>query len=702
VPSPRVKPFHVKIEAELSVISPGTEKSLIAFARAGLLQKARLQPEKVNQVRRKIQTDGISETLKSVRARADEPIVLGYSSVGRVVGIGAGVSGFSLGDRVVSNASHSEIAVVPANFVVKVPKQITSQDAVFGVLGSVSLQGIRLLEPSLGETIVVIGLGVIGILACQILRAHGCDVIATDISQERVNLARSLNIPSFVSAGHDFTKAEVSQRNNGLGVDGVVIATSTDDSEVLSLAASVCRKKGRLVLIGTAGPKFQRSDFYDKELSFQVSSSYGPGRYDPDYEKKGQDYPRAYVRWSAGRNIQAVLSLIAKKQLELAPLVSSVVPFYQASEAYEALIRDPSALTVVLDYGTSSDSSVPTRAFSDTVEGSQVGHKNQSTSQLVVSVLGAGNFTRVTLAPILGRNRANLGTVVSESGLNAALVMKRHNFARGSSNPADAFENGPGSALFIATRHDSHARYAVRALEQGISTYVEKPLGLSHGEIDLVEDAWNASRTSARPPVFTLGFNRRFAPLAREMKSLSRPISQPKVISIKVNAGTVPANHWLADPQVGGGRTVGEVCHFVDLFRYLVGAPIVSWHRATVSKGSSDSLAVTFEFQDGSLGILEYSADGSRLMPKERIELSVDGATLVLDNFRELRGYGWPGFRKKRNFSQDKGHSAAVGAFLRAAEGSGGEVVPFDEILEVSRVVLDIAAGSRSSVGTRT
>lgn len=684
VPAPLVRRGALRIATAVTLVSAGTERMLVDFARGSLVSKARQQPEKVRQVIQKARTDGVVATLDAVLSKLDQPMALGYCNVGRVIEVGAGASGFAVGDRLVSNGRHAEVVVAPGNLCAKVPDDVSDEHAAFTALGAIALQGVRLTLPTLGETVVVSGLGLIGLMAVQILVASGCRVLGIDSDPKRLALARRFGAQTVdLSAGEDpLAKARVF--SEGRGIDAVVMTLSSASDEPVSQAAQMCRKRGRIVLVGVTGLKLNRADFYEKEISFQVSCSYGPGRYDPLYEERGQDYPLGFVRWTEQRNFEAVLELMASGRLEVGPLVTHRFDVEQAAGAYDALSGDRTALGIILLYGRDAGTS-GTEPLSTSVA---VAISPSNVGQPQIAMIGAGNYSGRVLIKAFKGGGAALHTLVSASGVSAVHYARKFGFARASSDASNAVADPAVDAVCIATRHDSHAGYALAALEAGKHVFVEKPLCLTLEEL--------AAITACAPgKVLMVGFNRRFAPMVVRLKSLLAPMVQPKVMIMTVNAGVIPTDHWTQDPEIGGGRLVGEACHFIDLLRHLAGAPVVDASiRSVKEKGgppASDIASITLMFEDGSLGIVNYFSNGHKAYPKERLEVFCGGRVAVLDNFRSLKAYGWAGFSGMKSMRQDKGQSACVAAFLKALAG-GPSPIPLDEIVEVSRLSIQVAS----------
>lgn len=684
VPAPGVRAGSLLIRTEASLVSLGTEKMLVDFGRANFIQKARKQPDKVKQVLQKIKTDGLMPTINAVRNKLDQPLPLGYCNVGRVVAVGAGVSGFSVGDRVVSNGPHAEMVCVPKNLCAKVPEGVSAEEAAFTVVGSIGLQGIRLIQPTLGETIVVTGLGLIGLLAVQALLASGCRVIGVDFDTKKCEAARSFGAETVdLSKGED-PVAFVNTYTQNRGADAVLITASTQSNEPMHQAAQMCRQRGRVVLVGVVGLNLMRSDFYEKEISFQVSCSYGPGRYDADYEERGNDYPYGLVRWTEGRNFEAILGLMQSGKMDVRPLISHRYAFEDALTAY-ANLGAPGSLGIVMTYpqDNSAERTVVLKKNSDSF----------GKGRGVVGILGAGNFTGATLLPALKKSGARLKTIVSAGGVTGTHLGKKFGFEVSTTDSNVLWDDTEIDTVYITTRHNAHAAQVIRALDAGKNVYVEKPLSLTHEEMDAIREALSRNRERGDNSRLMVGFNRRFSPHIREIKKRLAASPEAKSFIMTVNAGAIPANHWTQDVQVGGGRLLGEGCHFVDLLRYLAGSEIVEY-KADFLGGSSGALrdvfSISLKFADGSIGTVHYFANGEKSFPKERLEVFCGEKILQLDNFRVTRGYGWKGFSTFKTSSQDKGHADAMRAMIEAVKSGDGSPIPEDELWEVCRVCLDL------------
>ena len=691
VPCPINEAGKVLISSRKTVVSTGTERMLVEFGKANYIEKARQQPDKVKDVVAKIKTDGLLQTLDAVRSKLDQPLSLGYCNAGVV--IESGVDGFEPGDRVVSNGNHAEVVRVPKNLCVKIPDNVDDESAAFTVLGAIGLQGIRLLEPTLGECFVVTGLGLIGLLSVQMLVANGCRVLGIDFDSNKCDLARRFGAEVVdLSKGEDaISIAQMYSR--GRGVDGVLITAASRSDEIMHEAAEMCRKRGRIVLVGVVGLNLRRDDFFKKEISFRVSASYGPGRYDTEYEEKGNDYPIGFVRWTEQRNFEAVLDMMASGTLDVEPLITHRFQIDEALKAYE-LLDDSSALGIVLDYPGEDQNDLRASAVTLTPEKSVFVQQSGGGRNPVVGFVGAGNYASRVLIPAFRDAGVVLDTLVTSGGVSGVHHGKKNGFKVASTRIEDLWASGDINTVVIATRHNLHADEVVGALRSGKHVFVEKPLALTLSEIKGVEEAYAEANAGERT-LLMVGFNRRFAPHVIKMKSLLEAVKSPKTVIITVNAGAIPADHWVQDPAVGGGRIIGEGCHFVDLMRHLVGAPITGFDVVSVGDAPgidvrNDKVSITLSFEDGSFGTIHYLANGAATFPKERVEVFCDNRVLQLDNYRVLRGFGWPGFKAMRALRQDKGQKRCVSEFVDSVRSGGGAPIAFDEIVESSRISVEI------------
>jgi len=674
-PAPQVGRGQVLIRSSRSLVSLGTERMLVDFGKAGWIEKARQQPEKVKQVLDKIRTDGLLPTVEALISKLDEPIPPGYCNAGVVLEYGAGITDLQPGCRVASNGAHAEMVCVPRNLCAKIPDEVTDEEAVFTVLGSIALQGVRLAAPTLGERFMVFGLGLVGLLTVQLLRASGCAVLAVDVNKTRLRLAEEFGADvKYLSSDSDPIAAALSW-SCGKGVDGVIITASAKEDEIIHQAASACRKRGRIVLVGVVDLELRRSDFYEKEITFQVSCSYGPGRYDEKYEQGGQDYPFGYVRWTEQRNFEAVLEAMRTGQIRVKELITHRIPFPEAPQAYGSTLSDPDALGVILEYPGQVDRS-PTVNIADS--------KLRPAGKCSIALIGAGNFSKMTLAPALAKTPARLKYVSARTnGAAAAHIARKYGFDYASTDLDTILADREVNTVCIATNHNSHPSLVCKSLTAGKHVFVEKPLAI---DIDGLKQVVDTVRMHPEQHLM-VGFNRRFSPHVRKMRSLLAGRSEPLAMTMTINAGIIPPNAWVHDPEKGGGRIIGEACHFIDLLVYLTGCKVVS--VAAMQMGGQlpireDKMSILLSFEDGSGGTVNYFGNGNRAYPKETLEVYSEGRILKLNNFRSIAGYGFRGFRKFRTWQMDKGHRTEVAAFVTQVEKGGKPLIPFSEIVNVT------------------
>lgn len=688
-PAPQATKNHLVISTTISLISAGTERMLVDFGNASLLQKARKQPEKVKMVLEKVQTDGLMTTLEAVQSKLAQPLPLGYSNVGVVNAVGKGVTGFKVDDRVVSNGPHADVVRVPKNLCALIPDNVSDEEASFTVVASIGLQGIRLAEPTLGEAFVVTGVGLIGLLTVQLLRAQGCRVLAIDFDDSKLELAKQFGAEVCNPGRGEDPVAVGMAFSRGNGVDGVIITASTKSSDPVTQAARMSRKRGRIVLVGVTGLELNRADFYEKELTFQVSCSYGPGRYDANYEDKGNDYPYAFVRWTEQRNFEAILDMMASGQLDVKPLITHRFKFEDAAQAYELLTSDKSTLGILLQY----------QSEASTRHEKTITLNNEATfeaSKPVVGFVGAGNYASRMLIPAFKAGGAQLHTIATSGGINGVTHGEKTGFAKTTTDTSSMISDPEINTVAIVTRHNSHAHFVSESLNAGKNVFVEKPLAVTREELAEVEDTYYSRASAAAAPILMVGFNRRFSPQVKKMKELLSSVKEPKSFMMTMNAGAIPADHWTQDNEVGGGRIIGEACHFIDLMRYLADSEIVSVQCRRMGDVDSveiteDKAAIILGFADGSFGTIHYLANGAANFPKERVEVFAAGRVLQLDNFRKLKGFGWPGFSKMNLWKQDKGQTDCAAAFLNAIESGKESPIPAQELFEVARVTIEIA-----------
>lgn len=687
VPTPLVKSGHLLIETTCSLISAGTERMVVDFGRANLVEKALQKPDKVKQVLQKAKTDGVAATMDAVNARLDQPIALGYSNVGRVIAVGKGVEGFKPGDRVVSNGKHAEVVSVPKNLCAKIPDNVTDDQAAFTVLSSIGLQGIRLLNPTLGEYVCVMGLGLIGLIATQILKANGCRVIGFDFDPNRVALARKFGAEAHdLSTGIDPVKKAL-EYTGQQGIDAVLITAATRSHDVIAQAAQMCRKRGRVVLTGVIGLNLDRSDFYDKEISFQVSCSYGPGRYDPFYEDNGNDYPVGFVRWTEQRNFEAVLHLFAAKSLNINPLLTKRVALEDAEQAYDAL-SDSSHIGMIIDYPAAKEAQGEQRLEQTTVTVRRPAADlpSKTEEQAVIGIIGAGGFTVGKVLPCLTKTKARLKWIASAQGVSSGHAAKKFGIEKNTTDYSLILGDPEVNAVVITTQHGSHAKFVCEALKAGKHVFVEKPLCLTREELHDIQKAYDkACEEEGVEKILMVGFNRRFSPLTQIMKQQLQNRQAPLSMIFTANVGFIPADHWVHDPKAGGGRILGEACHFVDYLTYLTGSQITDVQATGLTpSGTHDTAMINLTFADGSIGQVNYLANGNKAYPKEQCQVFCDGKILNLDNFRILDGYGFTKFKKKKLWRQDKGHDDGFAAFVDAVTNGKKPPVSLEDIFSVT------------------
>jgi predicted dehydrogenase/threonine dehydrogenase-like Zn-dependent dehydrogenase len=677
IPAPLAQPGEVLIANVASIISAGTERMVIDLAKKSLLGKARERPDLVRRVIEKCRNEGLLNTVRQVRERLDTPMSMGYSAAGMVLACGRGVKNFKPGDRVASNGPHAEIVSVSKQLCARIPDNVEFEQAAFAVLAAIALNGVRLSSAKLGETVFVIGLGLIGQIAVALAAASGCRVIGTDLDAGKCELALKMGAES---ARPGLSGAEIESLTGGLGADAVLITASTPSNGPIDLAAAAVRKKGRVVLVGVVGLELDRRPFYFKEAEFVVSCSYGPGRYDPEYEDRGHDYPAAYVRWTEERNLQAVLELMGRGKLDLRPLISHRFPIHHADAAYELIEngRREASLGLVLEYPSREE-----KSWSRAICLGAPKHKDRP----AVGVLGAGNFARLVLLPVLRAcDRLRLSTLCTAGGLSAVTSGRKLGFERATTDEEALFEDPEIDAVVSITRHDLHARHVLRAIQAGKAVFVEKPLCLTEEELFEIEAALGDAGETA--PLLMVGFNRRFSAAAAEVRRFFADADAPLTVSIRFNAGPLPADHWLHNDDEGGGRIVGEACHAIDLATFLVGSlPVRVFAESVGGRGSTaadDECFITLRHANGSISSLAYLAGGDRSFPKERIEVIGGGRVAVIDDFRTITlcRDGRTSRRKLRG--QDKGHRAEIAAFADALVKGGTAPIPWPELRAVT------------------
>jgi predicted dehydrogenase/threonine dehydrogenase-like Zn-dependent dehydrogenase len=671
VPVPGIKSGYLLIRTTRTLVSLGTERMLVDFGKANFIQKAKQQPDKVKMVLEKVKTDGLKPTIESVINKLGQPLPLGYCNVGVIVAVGDGVQEFSIGDRVASNGYHAEYVSVPKNLVVKIPDNVLDEEATFTIIGSIGLQGIRLLKPTFGETIVVVGLGLIGLVTAELLLGNGCNVIGFDFDPEKIRIAKEKGIIAInPSDGSDQVKF-VESVTNGVGADGVIITASNKSNEIISQSAKMCRKRGRVILVGVVGLDISRADFFEKEITFQVSCSYGPGRYDEEYEQKGNDYPVGYVRWTEKRNFEAVLNAISKKTLDVNPLITDRVPLNDYKKIYRDMSNSKS-IASILEYTSSEKQESTIKINSKSFEGKSG----------VLGIIGAGNFTSSTMLPNLKKFNADIKYIASSGGLSSTIMAKKHNIANSTTDYKEILKDEEVNLVLVTTQHHMHAKMTVESINAGKSVFVEKPLALNEFELDEIIKNYHAKDVS-----ITVGFNRRFAPLSMKMKKALGNSNTPMNIVATMNAGYIPKNVWIHDMEIGGGRIIGEACHYIDLCTYLTDSKVVSVCMNAMGNNpeeSTDNASILLKYENGSNAVINYFSNGNKGYSKERVEVYSQERTLVMDNWRKLKGYGFNGF-SSANSGQDKGHFNQFKALVNQQKNGGEAIIPFDEIVNTTK-----------------
>lgn len=685
VPCPGPRPGAALVRTEASLVSAGTERMVVAFAEKNLLEKARSRPDLVRQMIDKARREGILPTIEAAFNRLDQPMALGYSSAGVIAALGKGMEGFQVGDRVAcaggGYAVHAEYGVVPRNLLTRLPENVEFEPAAFATLGAIAMHGFRLAQPQLGERVAIIGMGLLGLLSAGIARAAGCAVFGVDLDPQRLALARSLGYEAVQrgqaeEAGRSFSR--------GMGFDVVLICADTRANDPIELAGQLARDRGRVIAVGAVGLSIPRKIYYEKELFFQVSRSYGPGRYDSAYEERGQDYPAGFVRWTEGRNLESFVELLASGQLDVRPLISHRFPIDAATQAYELITgkrREP-FLGVLLTYPRPAG--VETAITRVVLPGAANAHPK--TGSPALGVLGAGNYASAVFLPTVTKvGGISKMAVASASGLTARHAAQRFGFRSASSSEEEILASPDIDVVAILTRHQHHARQALTALRNGKHVYCEKPLAITPEELDAV----CAALESESLPLLMIGFNRRFAPFALRLRDFLGSSGEPFIAHYRVNAGAIPLNHWTQDPAQGGGRIIGEGCHFVDFLTFLAGAAPVSVSAQALpdhGRYRQDNVLLTLTFPDGSLGNIAYLANGDKSLPKERVEVFRGGRVAVLDDFRRLEMIK-DGRRQviQSRLGQDKGHRGAWTAFLEAVRKGGPPPIAYNEIIGVTR-----------------
>lgn len=679
IPLPKIEKNYVLVKNFFSVISPGTENMLVDFGKGNLLSKAMQQPEKVKDVIDKAKTDGIFSAYEAVTSKLGTPIPLGYSSAGEV--IESDSEEFKSGDLVITNGCHAEVVKVNKNLCAKVPDGVNMMDASFTVIGSVGMQSIRLLDPKIDEFIIVFGLGIIGFITAQILHANGCRVLGVDPDQKRCAVLADIGIETFCNSNESNLSDLIIDRTNGLGADGVIISAKTNDSNLIGLSANLLRKRGKIILSGTTGLNLNRDDFYEKEITFQVSCSYGPGRYDPNYETKGLDYPPGYVRWTEKRNFESILNLLKNNRLNLDPLKDNVISFDEAINAYHQS-SNAKLLTTILKYSYQETFSGKSKN-----ELNNIINSNLSESP-VIGFLGSGNYASRILIPAFAKQDCKLHTIVSKNGISQLSTVKKYNIPISSTDERDIFDNSNIDTVVISTRHNQHADQVIKSLQSKKHVFIEKPLAISNEELSKLKDFIRLNQQLISNHHIMIGFNRRYSKLSKITKKLMGVSNTPKFVNITVNAGYIPNEHWTQDREIGGGRLIGEACHFIDFSKFLVQSEVESYNLDNITR---DTFSIRLVFKDASISVINYLSTGHKSYPKERIEIFYENKNILIDNFRKIRTWGFKKNIRKTLLFQDKGNISCVEEFIKTISKDSEPLLSIENILETTEISIKLS-----------
>jgi predicted dehydrogenase/threonine dehydrogenase-like Zn-dependent dehydrogenase len=690
VPIPSNQKGYVLVRNYYSLISAGTEASTVKAARKGYIGKAKERPQQVKQVIDVLKSQGPVQTYRAVMKKLDAYSPLGYSCAGEVIDVSSEAKGFSAGDLVACGgltASHSEMVSVPANLCVKLEPDADLKQATYNTLGAIAMQGVRQAGLRLGETCSIIGLGLLGQLTGLLLKASGVRVIGIDIDPEMVNIAKEHCLDLALNRGDAGIEDKILRFTDGIGCDGVIITAASDSLDPINFAGAISRKKGTIVVVGAVPTGFDREPyFYKKELQIKMSCSYGPGRYDPIYEEKGIDYPHAYVRWTEKRNMQAFQELIYNQKIDVSYLTSHTFKLEEAPTAYDMMMaKSEPFIGILIEYDITKELGRQKVIIKPPTS-------NLQPSTVSIGFIGAGSYAQSHLLPNIPKsNDVLFNGVMTTTGTTSRSVAERYGFEFCTTNEKDIIENDDINTVFIATRHDFHAEYVMKALKAGKHVFVEKPLCLNEDELNQIVEIYNSSPITHHPsPVLFVGYNRRFSPFIQHIKNEFG--HGPMALTYRINAGAVPKDSWIQDPKLGGGRIIGEVCHFVDTLTFLAGSLPVSMYATVMDDPSNlnDTLNITLSYKNGSIGTISYLANGDKSLPKERIEVFAHGATAILDDFKELTVFSKGKKKKKKLFSQDKGQKEEVKQFVEAILNGSGELIPFEEIYGTSLVIFKI------------
>ena len=619
----------------------------------------------------KIKAEGLIPTLEAVFNKLEQPLPLGYCNVGRVIDVGSGVQNFKVGDRVASNGQHAEYVSIPQNLVAHIPDNVSDDSAAFTVIGAIGLQGIRLIEPTMGETIVVVGLGLIGLLTSEMLLANGCNVIGYDLDDKKVEIAKSMGVNAFNPNKANDPVNFVNENTNNIGADGVIITASSKSNDIIADAAQMCRKRGRIVLVGIVGLDISRAHFYEKELTFQVSCSYGPGRYDDIYEQKGIDYPISFVRWTEKRNFETVLGLISSGKINPQELISETVNLENMEKIY-GNIENSKSIASIIKYNQHSTYDTNIKVLD----------KQYSSLKGSIGIIGSGNFTKMTLLPVLTKLDYPLKSIVSSAGVNGTSLAKKFKIPFSSTDYNELLDDKDIDMVLITTRPNMHSKMVIDAVKKSKHVFVEKPLAINQNQLFEIVKAYKNSNFKK---TINVGFNRRFSPHIRKMKEFVGN-SVLNVVAT-MNAGYIPNNTWYHDMEINGGRIISEGVHYIDLITYLVGSKVKSVCMNALGNNPSentDNASILLKYENGSTGVVNYFSNGNKGYSKERVEVYFNEKTLIMDNFRETKGFGISGFKKLKT-RIDKGHKYQFEKLILNLKESGKPIIPFDEIVNVTQ-----------------
>jgi len=686
VARPVLSPGKVLVRTGYSVISGGTEGKTVSDARKSYLEKAKSRQKEVKQVIELAKSTGIRETYDLVMNKLEAYSAIGYACAGTVIDVAGDVNGMKIGDVVAcggADAGHAEVVSVGKNLCARVHEGTDVRHAAIATIAAIAMQGVRQAEVNLGERVAVIGLGLIGQLTMQLLSAGGAEAIGIDIDSRQIELAKKCGFRNVFPASQEGLAQVVADLTAGHGVDAVIITAGTSSLQPVNFAGEICRKKGKVVIVGAVPTGFERKHYYRKELDLRMSSSYGPGRYDAQYEEQGVDYPVGYVRWTEQRNMQSYLDLLAGGKLNIEPLITHEFPLERAKEAYDMILaRKEHFCGVLLKYDTESEvSGTVSRADLPDAKG-----RVSAARKVKAGFIGAGSFAQNMILPNM-KDAVEFVGISTRRGNTSRYIMDKYGFSYATDDAAKIMADTELNTIFIMTRHDTHAQYVLDALAAKKDIFVEKPLALYPEELEHIAEAYNKNGGASR---LMLGFNRRFSPHVKELHSLFTP-QQPKAIQYRINAGILPPDHWVHDPKVGGGRIIGEGCHFIDLAMHIAGAPITSVSAHETASGSDlrDTVSVSLGFANGSSATISYFSNGSKQLGKEYLEVFCNGVSVVIDDFREMTVYGEKQ-RKSKLKKQDKGHAAGVQAFIKAIEDGTPAPIPFEEIYNSTRATFAV------------